>query len=58
MAKDIYTRIPDMNKTSAIRTARTAVTGKTENVARGICRNDGVIKNMIFKERMKNKYGG
>ena len=55
MAKDIYTRIPDMNKTSAIRTARTAVTGKTENVARGICRNDGVIKNMIFKERMKNK---
>ena len=27
MAKDIYTRIPDMNKTSAIRTARTAVTG-------------------------------
>ena len=43
MAKDIYTRIPDMNKTSAIRTERTAVTGKTENVARGICRNDRPI---------------
>ena len=43
MAKDIYTRIPDMNKSSAIRTARTAVTG---------AQNAGRMDSYVAAEKM------
>lgn len=43
IAKDLQTRIPDMNKTSAIRTARTAVTG---------AQNAGRMDSYVAAEKM------
>ena len=43
IAKDLHTRIPDMNKSSAIRTARTAVTG---------AQNAGRMDSYVAAEKM------